>query len=159
MAVNTKQVMGRRELRYNSYDDLLADVNELASGETEMVGNWSLAQVCKHLASSLNSCIDGIPFNAPLLLRVMGKLFLKKKFLTQAVPAGFQIPGNAKKQFEPEESADLQEQLPALRKAIERVKNDKSRVSHPVFGQLSADEWDQFNLRHAEMHMSFIKPA
>ena len=89
----------------------------------------------------------------------MGRLFMKNKFLTQAVPAGFQIPGNAKKQFEPEESADLQEQLTALREAIERVKNDKTRVPHPVFAQLSADEWDQFNVRHAEMHMSFIKPA
>ncbi len=159
MTVNTKQAEGRRSVTYNSYDDLAADLDSLLSGEIEMVGNWSLAQICYHLAAALNGCIDGTSFRAPWPMRVMGKLFMKNKFLNQALPAGFQIPASATKQFAPDASVDLQEQADALRQAIERVKSDKTRARHPFFDQLTTDEWDRFNLRHAEMHMSFAKPA
>lgn len=38
-------------------------------------------------------------------------------------------------------------------------KSDPSRALHPWFDELSTGEWDQFNLRHAELHMSFVHPA
>ena len=99
MTVNAKQVNGRRTLRYETYEDLLADVNELASGETDVVGNWSLAQVCKHLAEAFNGCIDGVSFRAPWPMRVMAKLLMKKRFLSATIPAGFQIPGSDPQRF------------------------------------------------------------
>ncbi len=159
MAVNTKRATGRRQLRYDSYDDLLADLDALTTGEPEVVGNWSPAQICKHLAAAFNGCIDGVSFRANWPTRVIAKSFLKNKFLNKSLPAGFKIPGTAKKQFEPEQSLDLNEQAAALRKAIARVKSDKTRAAHPFFDQLSAEQWDQFNLRHAELHMSFVRPA
>ena len=158
MTVNTKSVAGRRKLSYQSYDDLLADLDALAAGQTEVVGNWSFAQICRHLAAALNSCIDGISFTAPWPFRIMG-IFMKKRFLTRPVPAGFKIPAKAKHQFDPEATVDLDEQLDALRQAVERVKTDKSRTTHPMFGEMTSDEWDQFNLRHAEMHLSFAVPV
>jgi hypothetical protein len=27
---------------------------------------------------------------------------------------------------------------------------------HPAFGNIGREGWDQFNLRHAELHMSFL---
>lgn len=159
MAVKTKEVTNRRELRYASYDELLDDLDALTAGETEVLGNWSLAQICRHLASAFNSSIDGVSFRASWHVRVLAKTFLKKRFLHQKLSPGFKIPGSAKKQFEPEESLDLNEQAEALREAIGRVKSDKSRAQHPFFDQLSTQQWDQFNLRHAELHMSFVKPS
>ncbi len=29
---------------------------------------------------------------------------------------------------------------------------------HPVFGAMNVEQWNQFHLRHAEMHLSFIVP-
>ncbi len=84
---------------------------------------------------------------------------MKKTFLSETLPAGFKIPGNAKQAMEPEPSVELEVQLSALRDAIERAKSDKTRAMHPFFAELTIDQWDQFNLRHAELHMSFVKQA
>ena len=159
MSVNTKKVRGRRKVSYGTYDDLLADLATLASGPTEVLGNWSFAQICRHLAVALNGSIDGVPFRASLPMRIMATLLMKKRFLTKTLPAGFQIPVTAKAIVEPGDSVELQEQLTALREAIERVKTDKTRARHPFFDELTTEQWDQFNLRHAELHMSFVRPA
>lgn len=159
MTVDTKKVGIRRNLHFDSYDDLLADVNTLADGEVEAVGNWSLAQVCKHLAEALNGSIDGVPFRAPWAMRTFAKIFLKKKFLSATLPAGFKIPAPAKQRFQPDESVELDAQLQALRQAVDRVKTESKRAIHPFFDELSREDWDRFNLRHAELHLSFIRPA
>ena len=58
MTVDTKKVTQRREVRYDSYDDLLSDAEHLASGDVQTVGNWTLGQIFQHLAKTLNSSID-----------------------------------------------------------------------------------------------------
>ncbi|REJ86679.1 MAG: DUF1569 domain-containing protein [Planctomycetota bacterium] len=45
-----------------------------------------------------------------------------------------------------------------LKAAIARCGEETRRADHPVFGRLTLDEWEQFGLRHAEMHMSFVHP-
>jgi len=41
---------GRRTLRYESLDEVMPDVERLLEGHTT-VGTWSLAQICRHLAT------------------------------------------------------------------------------------------------------------
>ena len=40
---------GRRSLRYQSFGEVMSDVERLLEGH-DTVGNWSLAQICRHLA-------------------------------------------------------------------------------------------------------------
>ncbi len=87
----------------------------------------------------------------PAPMRLMLKLLFKKKFLHKAIPAGFTAPG----QFVPEETS-VEEGLASLRRAVARQSEVKERKPHPGFGKISREEWGLFNLRHAEMHMSFI---
>ena len=61
--VNTKTVTGRRELRYDNYDELLADAERLAGKEVRTLGNWSYGQILRHLARSIDAMIDGAPFH------------------------------------------------------------------------------------------------
>jgi len=78
-------------------------------------------------------------------------LLFKKKFIHKSLPAGFKAPSGAvPKPTSTEDGLDL------LRKAIARQHEISERAPHVVFGKLSNEEWEQFNLRHAEMHMSFI---
>ncbi len=158
MTVQTKSVAGRRTVSYQSYDDLLADAEEMAHGVVQTLGNWSLGQIFKHLAAAMEGSIDGIPFQMPLLMRLMAPL-LKRKFLTKPLPSGFQIASNARAAMEPDATVSTAEALDALRYAVSRCQSETDRAAHPLFGRLSREEWDQFNLRHAEMHMSFVAPA
>ena len=68
------------------------------------------------------------------------------------------MPDKAKQQFYPEE-VDTQTGLSELRVAIERVTTETLRAEHAILGELSQEEFDQFHLRHAEMHMSFALPV
>ena len=151
MTINTKKVVGRRSVRYESLDDLLADAQRLASGNVRTLGNWSQGQICDHLATSLDSSIDGFDMSFPAPLRWMMSIFMKKKFLTKELPPGFKTP----EKYLPAEISTA-DGLAALAKAIVRQQSDPNRVPHPGFGKLSRDEWNQFHLRHAEMHMSFL---
>lgn len=147
----------RRTLRYDSYDDLLADAEAMAASDVTTVGKWSLGQNYDHLARSLNGSIDGIAFKLPFPARVLARLLMKNKLLNHSVPSGFKIAKSAKPQIEPLQIS-TEEGLGNLREAINRVKSDSERAFHPAFGAITTDEWDRFNLRHAEMHMSHIVP-
>ncbi len=155
MSVNTKTLQGRRRVRYESFDDLIGDAERLANGVTT-IGNWSFGQILAHLAAALNSSIDGYGFSAPLPLRIAARLFMKKKALHEQIPAGFQIPNNVNGRFDPPD-VSVSEGLERLRAAVERLKSEDTRMKHPVLGALSREESDKFQLRHAELHMSFAR--
>jgi len=152
--INTKQVAGRRDVRYSNYDELLADAQRLTEQPVQALGNWTQAQNYKHIAMALDTAIDGSGFMLPAPARWLMSLLMKKKFLTNAIPPGFKTSKEmvASKQYA------LDEAMSDLRTAVERQKNVPDRAIQAGFGRISREEWDQFNLRHAEMHMSFIVP-
>lgn len=153
MTVNTKKVQNRRSVRYASLPELLSDVENLAASEIRTLGNWSYGQILKHLAMSIDSSIDGTGFMLPAPARWLMSLLMKKRFLTQPIPAGFKSVA----QFIPDKTS-VAEGLASLRSALERQQREPNRALHPAFGKLSQAEWDAFNLRHAEVHMSFVVP-
>ncbi len=157
MSVNTKSVEGRRTLRFDSLDEVLADAEQLVVGEASMLGNWTLAQVLTHVAAGFNSSIDGSSFKTPFFFRLLAPL-LRKKFIHKGLPSGFPIPREAEAQFLPLDSAETQAALDQLRTAIKRLQSTKDRARHPLFGDLSRQDSDNFQLRHAEMHLSFAIP-
>ncbi len=151
MQVNTKKVQGRRKVRYESLDELLTDARRLSGVEVHMLGNWLAGQIYQHLAQTLDASIDGFSFSMPAPVRWIMTLLMKKKFLNKELPAGFKSTGK----FIPEETS-AEKGFASLQKAIERQKQVTGRVPHPGFGRISRDEWNDFHLRHAEMHMSFL---
>ena len=153
--INTKQVTGRRQLRYESLDDLLSDAQRCATPDVRCLGNWSAAQIFEHLARSMNASIDGFNFAFPAPVRWLMALLMKKKMLTQTIPAGYP----SKPAFVADDSMTNEAALANLAAAIERQQQESERVVHPGFGNLTRDEWTAFHLRHAEMHMSFLQPA
>lgn len=156
MTVNTKNVAGRRKLHYNSLDELLQDAERVAGDNVQMVGNWSAGQVMRHQAITMNFSIDGFPFQFPWVMRKVLGAFMKRRFLTKPLSSGFQIPSYATSVMpEPVAAADGRTELAA---AIERLKNEPQRALHPGLEHLTAEEWEQFHLRHAELHMSFAVP-
>ena len=123
-----------------------------------MLGNWSLAQIFTHLAAGINSTIDGTTFKAPFSMRLMAPL-MKKRFVYGGIPAGFEMPKEAHSQFLPGVEAETEAALGALRKATERLTSADKLATPPPFGKLTKEEAKQFQLRHAELHLSFAVPV
>jgi len=155
--VNTKKVTGRRKLRFESYKELLSDVEQLAAAEVQTLGNWSFGQILKHLAVAVDSMIDGGPFSLPVPVRFLMNFMMKKRMLTRTLSPGFKLPKSARA-LVPDEIS-VEEGLGLLRAAIDRLDKETKRAPHGAFGELSPLEWDQFQLRHCEMHLSFVVPV
>ena len=109
------------------------------------------------LAIALNGSIDGFSFRLSLPERLFVRLFLKTRLLTQAIPPGL---GRSRRwdSVKPDETS-AEEGLDELRAALARFQTETKRSPHPALGTLTSDEWYQFHLRHAELHMSFALPT
>lgn len=155
--VNTRRVSDRREVRYESFQEFLADAESLAQSEVLMLGNWSLGQVFLHLARSMHASIDGMAVETSWWSRVVVKMRYGRRFLTGPMPSGMHLPGSASQRLLPD-LIDTDDGLAALREAIDRVTFETERAAHPLLGEMGLDQWDRFHLRHAELHMSFALP-
>ena len=156
--VNTAKVTGRRELRFESLDEVLADAESLASGPWQQSGNWSLGQITKHLAISFENTADGREFKAPWFVRLVMPFF-KKSFIEKPLSPGFKMPEAMKPVYAPPAQVETDEGLAALRAAIDHFNATKELPPRStILGKMSREDWVQFQLRHSEMHLSFIVP-
>jgi hypothetical protein len=161
MAVETKKVVAtkavaRQPLQFTSYDEILEHARKLSRVPTRQLGNWSLGQICRHLAIAMDSAIDGPAFKPSLLLRLVGPV-LKKRFLSRPMPSGFQLPKNGASMIP--SATDTEVGLQLLEKSVRRLRETSQRQPHGLFGKLTHEEWDQLQFRHCAMHLSFIEPV
>jgi hypothetical protein len=148
----------RRNLHFERFDDVLADAQRLVEAERVVTsGNWTLGQILFHLAQAIHMSVDGAEFPTPWYVRMFGRMF--KRRILRRMPAGFKLPPTAQKQLQGPGDTDVHEALDSLQVAVRRLQQDPHRAPHPVFGQMTLDEWNQLHLRHAELHLSFVDVA
>ncbi|HEV8001590.1 MAG TPA: DUF1569 domain-containing protein [Planctomycetaceae bacterium] len=145
----------RRQVRYASLDEVVADAERAVSANSGTTGKWSLGQIIEHLAVANDKLIDGFGFRAAWPLRTAGRLFFKKRVLAKGLTPGFNLSPKAAAVLVPGET-DAAAALVHLRKSTERLKFEQKRSAHPFLGPLTVDECNQLCLRHAELHMSFV---
>jgi hypothetical protein len=145
---------GRRTLRIESFDDVMPDVERLLEGHTT-VGTWSLAQVCRHLATAMRRVVD-LPASTPHdpSLRVPEEQ-KRQVFESGVLPEG--VPGPP--EVIPAETLGAREEAEGLRAAIAYYKASPGPViPHRLFGPLTRAEWDRLQLIHCAHHLSFVVP-
>ena len=75
------------------------------------------------------------------------------------IKPGFKLPPKAEAVFWPDQEFDVQEALNHLKESTERYDKQGPMPKHPMFGKLSREQNDRLNIRHAELHLSFVHPA
>ena len=147
---------GRRTLRFQNLDEITADVDRLMAGPHKTVGQWSLAQICQHLALATQRVVDA-PAPAPTDPVPQVDQDLKRRvFETGRLPEGIPLPPNSA--IPPARSA--REEADALRDALAHyAASPGPSCHHRVFGPLSKDEWDQLVRIHCAHHLSFAVPV
>jgi len=156
MPVDTAKVEGRRTLKFNSLDEILADVERLNSGKFRTIGNWSAGQILEHVSIVMDWCIDGAPVTAPWYIRLFG-WFMKNRFLRNPMPAGFALPNETAAYLVPKETS-WEAGLQHFRKSMDRMKTTAERKRSPFLGEMTREQWDQLHCRHCELHLSFLIP-
>jgi Protein of unknown function (DUF1569) len=145
----------RRKVRYESFEQIVSEAEQAVRNKSETTGNWSLGQILEHLAIANDKTIDGFGFQAPLPIRMFGPFF-KNRLLERGLTPGFQLSKKASTALVPGET-DAQAALDHLRRSFERLQSESQRSAHPFLGAMTRDESNRLCLRHAELHMSFVK--
>lgn len=153
----------RRTLRFGSAQEVLAEADRIAAAERggtlRRTGNWTAGQTFGHLATWIDFAYDGYPpdLRPPWLLKVIFKLFLKKRFMRGPLPSGVKIRG-IKGGTLGTEPLSLEDGLVRLRRSWDRLAATPPPKPNILLGPMTHEEWQQMHRRHAELHMGFLHP-
>jgi hypothetical protein len=146
----------RRRLRFDDFQAVNREVDQLLAHGYTRLSNWSLGQMCEHLAIVLERAVDGFPSMLPAPVRwiirwVALKKILRHEQMSRSITAPkYMMPGDAV------EDRDGVERLKA---AILRFQAHTGPYHpSPAFGELSNNEWRDTQLWHAEHHLSYLHP-
>ena len=150
----------RRSLKFDSLDEVLKDAELLVNAEQVVsAGTWNLAQTLMHLAIGMRMSMEsGINTKRSLMLQIMGPI-IKRRILKRGMKPGYQLPEKMARLLVPKENTKLTSAWDALQGQAKRMKECQKFYAHPVFGELTREEWLKLTLRHAELHLSFLRPA
>lgn len=146
---------GRRSLQFHNFDEINADVDRLLDG-CSTVGNWSLGQICNHLATVtrriLNTPVDG-PHDTSLRVSAEQR---DRVLTTGVLPEGIALPGGLATpgEMDPREAARFLRQTLA-----DFAATPGPLAPHRLFGPLSRDQWDRLVCIHCAHHLSFAIPT
>lgn len=158
MSANAAKVPGRRELHFESVDDILAEAEQVMGKPHRAVGNWTAAQILEHLALAFNRSVDGSDYRPPFFVRWLASL-LKRPILNRPMRSGFKMPKAMRPDFMPPDNATEENALEELRASFNRYQSAAELAPNVALGKLSREEWDKLHMRHAEMHLGFIVPS
>jgi hypothetical protein len=146
----------RRPLGFGSLSEVMPEVDRLLEGH-RTVGNWSLGQICNHLAGALIYSVEGYPVKVPWLIRkTLGRRFKREFFRTEQMREGIKLPEN----FVPRPGLDARAEAEALRAALTMYSAHTGPMAdHPMFGPLSRAEWTRLHCVHSAHHLSFALPS
>ncbi len=142
----------RRMLNFASMDEIMLDVERLLQGHST-TGEWTLAQILHHLATSIRLTTLG---RAGSTTGQGSEEFRRRFFGSRRFPEGLEAPHP---RLIPPADADVHVQKKALQEAIARfIAAAGPFPAHPLLGPLSKDEWSQFHCIHCAHHLGFAIP-
>jgi len=145
---------GRRVLSFSSVSEVVPEVRRLTPSH-RVVGNWSLGQICDHLARSFLGSMEGFDLSRHRLKR----FFIKKRMLEFALNKGIPIGWTVDSNLTPLPAVALDEAVDALDRAVRRYENHRGRLHpHPLFGNMPRETWDRIHCVHCAHHLSFAVP-
>lgn len=147
-----------RMLKFDRLDDVMPEVDRLLEGY-ERGGNWSLGQICQHLALTMQHSVEGWPWQAPWLVRrTLGRVMLRNVLRRGAMPEG--VPLRWLRVLTPASEPDDRAEAEVLRGTLRYYEGLNALFpEHPVFGRLNQEEWSRLHAIHCSHHLGFVRPV
>lgn len=152
----------RRQLQFESLDEVAPDAENLLAKGYDKAGSWDLAQVAGHLAEWMRFPVEGFP-SAPAPIRavfwVLRKTIGRKKLLGYLKDRSFPAGKPTMPETVPPAGGDARAAVEQLRQSVERLKTHAGPiVPSPLFGTMTKGEAVGMQLVHAAHHLSFLVP-
>jgi hypothetical protein len=156
--INTKSA-ARRKLRFESVDDLFAELDRIEDADQQGTlttnGNWTAGQILSHLTAWIEYGYDGFPISRPPFPVRWLLQWMLPGMLRDGMRAGVKIPG-VKGGTTGAVEVPTGEALLRYRAAVSRMQSEPAKYASPAFGPLSEPDRIRLQLRHAELHLSFL---
>lgn len=150
----------RRELKFQNLDEVVAEVERLASGEVRTTGNHSFGQILNHLALSHDVAAGrGQAPPPPFYMRLMMPLMRRMVINSKPLEPGIKLPAKGEAYFWPDKEFDVPATVNYFKESVDYYKSNGPLAKHPFFGKISKADCDELNCRHAALHLSFVHPA
>lgn len=159
--ISTAKVAGRRKLWFENVAQAEVEIDRIVAadqaGTLRAIGNWSPGQILNHIAAWIEYGYEGYPIGPPpffirWLLKRMGRRYLRR-----GMPAGARIPKIPQGTFGQDDSS-VHEAAQRAKRALARLASgERALHDSPAFGPMSHEERIQLNLRHAELHLGFLR--
>lgn len=157
-------VAGRRGLRFESLDAMLADARACvaaeARGRLRRLGNWHLGTALAHVAEWADYPYVGYPpglrFSDEVRARARARL---DAILYEPMQPGERIEGapSPAGTYGVRDTSAAQG-LAMLEASASRLEQDEPTLPDPAFGAVTREQWALMTLRHAELHLGFYVP-
>jgi Protein of unknown function (DUF1569) len=143
----------RRPLKFRTPAEMKADVQHLQTAGYKKAGNWTLPQICWHLASTLEAAME--PSTEPVPPATPEQTAkLNQVLATGQVPPGLIAPPT----IDPPASADDAD-IDRLITALKKLETHAGPMRpHRIFGPMSRELRIEHTLVHAAHHLSFLQP-
>lgn len=147
--------MRPRDLRFQSYADVIVEIEELRRRGYTAAGKWNLARTCEHLSYYYRGSLDGFEFKLPWIIRkVIGRAILRRILKKRGMRRGrLTIPASVA----PAETDEAE----AVARAVELLKRlDAHRGEvqlSPLFDRLTLDEARELHLIHSAHHLRLLR--
>jgi hypothetical protein len=144
----------RAGLRFADEAAVMQDVRWLEKGYAQN-GNWTLAQVCWHLATTTLWSMRPGPFPPPTPEQRAARPKLDAILAGADLPTGLTAP----EQFLPPSDCTDAE-IDRLANALEAARVHPGPFApHRIFGELNPDEARHLRMRHCAHHLSYLVPT
>jgi Protein of unknown function (DUF1569) len=147
----------QRQLAFQDYAEVLAEVDRLHRDGYQKLGQWDLAQVCDHLSYFMQGSLDGFTFRVPWLLKVLfGRMVLRRILTERRMKEGGPTPQKPL----PPPGGDEAAAVERFKQVVERFQSHRGEFhDSPFFGHLTPQQWHDLHLIHAAHHLSFLIPS
>jgi hypothetical protein len=146
----------KRSLRFESVDELLAEVERLRQAGYTKLGEWELPQMMDHIARQMTLLLEPGGPRVPWALqwiarRVIHRMAVRKKYLP--------FKARAAEQLKPSPDATDASAYASLVAAVDRLRSLKGDlIDTHTFGTMSRHDYIQMQLVHAAHHLGFLIP-
>lgn len=144
----------RPYLKFQSYDEMLADVDRLRSDGYTKAGQWDLAMILDHLGKGMNA--PWIPqMKVPWPFSLVAQAMIRRMVAKRYYP---NIKFPAPKAMQPTPGISIEMAYPAFMTTVEKIKNYPQPImKNTPFGDVPTELWQQLHLLHGAHHLAFLQ--
>ena len=142
-----------RELQFSSLNDVIPEVDRLMAAHRTL-GNWSLGQICNHLAATMRLAVESPAKRAPWIVRkLIGPALFRCILRKGRLRPGVKSPAMLIPRPGLDDRAEAEALCDTIQLLMDRLPDP---VDHAFFGKVARADYLRLQCMHCAHHLGFV---